>query len=320
MPRRGSMQFWPRVRAKNETPRVRSYQTVAQAKPLGFAGYKAGMTQVSYVDNAKTSLTKGQTIVTAATIIECPPIHVVGARLYKTTFAGTKIVKQINGTYPTDLKNRLPLPKKESTPSFEVPSDQYDEVRLLVSTQPVLTGSPKKTADFFELGIGGKKEEQLAYAQKQLNTTLAVTDVFSPSDLVDVHAVTKGKGTQGPVRRFGVTLRHHKSEKSIRNPGSLGAIEGQGHQMYRVAHAGKMGYHLRTEFNKKILYIDSDVAKVNPVGGIPHYGVVKTQYLLIKGSVAGTKKRLIRFNIATRPNKQLQDKVTVEYISTEAIN
>ena len=68
-PRHGSMQFWPRVRAKNEVPRVRSYAKSDKPELLGFAGYKAGMTQVMAVDGYKNSPTKGMTIAQAATII-----------------------------------------------------------------------------------------------------------------------------------------------------------------------------------------------------------------------------------------------------------
>ena len=52
-PRHGSMQFWPRKRARRMYPRVRSWADCKDAKPLGFAGYKVGMTHVIYVDNKK---------------------------------------------------------------------------------------------------------------------------------------------------------------------------------------------------------------------------------------------------------------------------
>ena len=119
-------------------------------------------------------------------------------------------------------------------------------------------------------------------------------------------AVTRGKGFQGPVKRFGISIRQHKSEKSIRNPGSLGPWCGQGHIMWRVAHAGKMGYHLRTEYNKQILKFITDPKEVFFKGGIINYGNAKNPVILIKGSVAGPKKRLIIFQKASRAKKQPQ--------------
>ena len=50
-PRHGSMQYWPRKRAKRSFPRIRSWGASKENKPLGFAGYKVGMTHVMIVDN-----------------------------------------------------------------------------------------------------------------------------------------------------------------------------------------------------------------------------------------------------------------------------
>ncbi len=322
-PRHGSMQFWPRVRSKNEVPRVRSYAKSDKPQLLGFAGYKAGMTQVMIVDGYKHSPTKGMTIAQAATIIEVPPMTFVGARFYKKTFDGNMAVKQVMmGKLPAELDKLVELPNKDSTATIEsVPADSYDYIRMLVATQPKLCGFGRKTADMFEIELGGEKSAQVEFSKTNLGKTIAVTDLFTPGQLVDTHSVTKGKGFAGPVKRFGVSIRRHKSEKSIRNPASLGPWCGQGHVMYRVAHAGKMGYHLRTEWNKKILMISDDIAKINPAGGLVRYGQVKTTYLLIAGSVAGPKKRLIKMTKATRPNKTLMgDAPTIEFISTDAQN
>ena len=73
-PRKGSMQFWPRKRAKKQTARVRSWASSKEIKPLGFAGYKAGMTHAIVIDNRQKSLTKGEKISTPVTVIECPVI------------------------------------------------------------------------------------------------------------------------------------------------------------------------------------------------------------------------------------------------------
>ncbi|MEA3414152.1 MAG: 50S ribosomal protein L3, partial [Nanoarchaeota archaeon] len=75
-PRHGSMQFWPRVRASRQYAKIRSLPSVNEAKILGFAGYKAGMTHVMAADTGKTSLTKGETIAVPVTVIECPPMKI----------------------------------------------------------------------------------------------------------------------------------------------------------------------------------------------------------------------------------------------------
>ena len=58
-PRRGSIGFSPRVRARSEVPRVRAWPVQKEPKLLGFAGYKAGMTNLIMRDEMPNSLTNG---------------------------------------------------------------------------------------------------------------------------------------------------------------------------------------------------------------------------------------------------------------------
>ena len=74
----------------------------------------------------------------------------------------------------------------------------------------------------------------------------------------------------------------------------------QQHIMYRVAHAGQMGFHTRTAYNKLLLKISSKPEELNPKSGLHKYGLLKTDYILLKGSVPGPKKRLIRLREPTR--------------------
>ncbi len=322
-PRHGSMQFWPRVRASCETARIRAWSNTDSGL-LGFAGYKVGMTQVQFVDPQKQSLTKGQVVSEPVTIIECPPVLVIGVRVYTQSDDSRLVVShQINASkLPLSVRKRLVVSKKEVKQDFDsLDVSKISDVRLLVATQPNLAGFGKKTSDIFELAIGGSVESQLTFAKEKLGQTISITDVFSSGDLVDSHSVSKGKGYQGPVKRFGVSLRQKKSEKTKRGPGSLGPWKGQGHIMYRIAMAGKMGYHLRTDYNKRIELISDDVTKVNAKSGFSHYGLVKTSYMLVRGSVSGPKKRLITLTKAIRPNnKYAIGEIDINYISTESQN
>ncbi|MGM5485281.1 MAG: 50S ribosomal protein L3 [Nanobdellota archaeon] len=312
-PRRGSMQFWPRKRAKSETPRVRHW-TEGQGV-LGFAGFKAGMTHLRYVDNSKTSLTKGQEVITPATIVECPPMKVAAARFYKETENGTKPVGEVSaGKLDKEFEKSYP----KSSKKFDDITD-FDFIRLGVYTQPKYTGIGKKKPDYFEIPVGGGKDEQLKYAKDNLGGEVNIADVFGEGQLIDVHAVTTGKGYQGSVKRFGVKIREHNAEKTKRAAGSLGPWCGQGHIMWRVPGAGKMGYHLRTDYNKWILKIGEKPEEVNPSGGIVNYGFVKSKYVLVKGSIPGPKKRQVAFNAAIRPTKNVpKEAPSIEYISQES--
>ena len=142
-------------------------------------------------------------------------------------------------------------------------------------------------------------------------------DVFAPGQWVDVHAVTKGKGVQGPVRRFGVSLRSHKSEKGTRGPGNLGPWTGN--RSWTVAHAGQTGLHTRTERNKWLLQVSTKPEDINAKGGFLRYGVVKSSYVLLKGSLPGAAKRLIRLSPAALiPDKFSTEQPAIAMVSTRS--
>ena len=305
-PRHGSMQFWPRKRAKKETPRVRSWVKSKEALPLGFSGYKAGMTHIIAIDNRAKSPSKGQEIALPVTVIECPPIKIAEVHLYKQTQYGKKLSKIIHIKSDKELKRRKTVAKKTDEAELDkISPEEYNDIRIAVYTQPKQTGIGKKKPEIYELSLGGSNSEKLNYIKEHLNKEIRVSEIFKPGQLVDTLAVTKGKGFQGPVKRFGVSIRSHKSEKTIRGPGSLGGWKGHAHFMYRNAQAGQTGYHQRIEFNKWILKISDKPEEINPKGGFLRYGNVKSEYMIVKGSVQGPKKRLIRFNVPKRPDKNV---------------
>lgn len=316
-PRRGSMQFWPRKRAKSQVVRIRSWAKVSDAKPLGFAGYKSGMTHIFVTDNRPNSITKGDDIKLPVTVIECPPIKVAGFILYNKDAYGFHAASQILADkLDKDLAKNFPLPKKANKKLEEIKIEDYVDLRLLVYTQPKLTGIGKKKPEFFEMGIGGNLAAKLDYAKNILGKEIKMQDIFKEGQQVDAHAVTRGKGFQGPVKRFGVAIRNHKSEKTKRGPGSVGPWHGL--LNWTVAHAGQMGYHQRVEYNKQILKMGSNPEEINPKGGFLRYGVVKNNYLIIKGSIQGPAKRLIKLTQAIRPNKKMHSEApAIVYISLE---
>jgi len=319
-PRHGSMQVWPRKRAKSMVTRIRHWNPFSGKNigVLGFAGYKAGMTHVIVAEQRTTKKSKGQDLFVPVTIIECPPIKTASIRFYKKTPYGMKIFSEILATnLDKELARSICIPKNVKNKVEDI--KEFDDLRILVYTQPKLTSVPKKKPDLFELALAGSKEDKLKYAQEKLGKEILVSDVFKAGEQVDTHSVTKGKGFQGPVKRFGVGIRSHKSEKTKRGPGSLGAWCGQGHMMYRVAHAGQMGFHTRTEFNKLIIKIDNNPEQIKIKGGIPRYGFVKTTYVLVKGSVGGAKKRLVKMIKPRKTNKTLPSgEPTIRYVSLES--
>lgn len=313
-PRSGSMQFWPRVRSRTNYPRIRNWLASKEPKPLGFAGYKVGMTHLLINDNRQHSLTKGTDIFCPTTIVECPPIKTASIRFYKKDPKHTKLVAEtFANSLDKELERKITIPKNE-----EKGTTDFDFIRLLCYTQPKLTNIGKKKPEIFEIAVGGNKEEQLAYAKERLGKEIDVSEVFKDGQWLDVHSLTKGKGFQGPMKRFGIQLRSHKSEKSRRNPGSLGPWKAQGHVMWRVAHAGKTGHNLRTEYNKLAIKIGNKSSDIKIKGDLLHYGIVNNPYILIKGSIAGHQKSLIRFTEATRLKHDIIEAPEITYTSLES--
>ena len=146
-------------------------------------------------------------------------------------------------------------------------------------------------------------------------------DVFVAGDKIDVQGTSKGKGFQGVIKRWNIRIQYGKAARSSkeRHVGSIGPWT-PNRTMWTVAQAGQMGYHKRTEFNKKILKIgeNTTVSEVNPDGGFINYGLVKNDYVLVKGSLPGPSKRLVILRKAIRPKSTDESAPQINFISTES--
>lgn len=323
-PRHGSMGYSPRKRASSQVPKFSSWpETDDGPRIQGFAGFKAGMTHAFVVDYRKSSTTTGQEVQIPVTIIEVPPMKVAGVRFYKETSEGSKTVSEIWATKLDDsLRKRFPIPKNISKDAWKnVDPNEVDEVRLITYTQPALvSGIPKKVPEIMELHVGGgTSEERIQYAKERLGKSIEITDFTSAGRFIDVAAITKGKGFGGPVKRWGVKLLDHKNSKHRRMAGTIGTFY-PGYTRPTVPQAGQIGYHQRTEHNKRVLKIGEDGEEINPNGGFLHYGNVRNGYVILHGSVPGPPKRLIRMRDAARPTASAVEPGDVElnYVSTQS--
>ncbi len=320
-PRRGSLGFSPRKRASSIVPRIRAWPVIRETKVLGFAGYKAGMTHVVVVDDRKNSPTYGEEIVVPVTAIEAPPLKVMGIRIYKKSKYGLKIAGEVWAENLDErLSRRLNLPKNGGNADDLRNIEGIDEVRLITHTQPyLLTGVPKKVPDVMEQKVGGDADSALDYAISKLGSEIRASEVFDEGIFIDVLSITKGKGFQGPVKRWGVitlNAKHARSSKH-RRVGTLGPWNPH-HVRWTVPQAGQMGYHQRTEFNKRILRVGENGEEITPKGGFPHYGVVRNDYILVSGSVPGPVKRLVRMRFAIRPPAESHEGLNLVYVSTSS--
>jgi large subunit ribosomal protein L3 len=289
---------------------------------VGFAGYKAGMTHLFYVEDSRRVPEYGKEVKAPATVIDTPPMLVVAVRVYEKTHDGLQAVSEAwMANQPRDLHRRIsfatdPRPD-ERLAEIEKDLDRVAEIRVIAATQPREASVSKKAPDLMEIPVsGGSMEERFRYAKGLLGQTVTVQDVFEPGEGIDVVGVTKGKGFQGPVKRWGIRILSRKSRKSKRAVASIGPWVPRG-VMPQVPRAGQMGFHNRTEYNKRIMLMGEDVDRVNPKGGFKNYGFVKGDYLLLKGSVMGSSKRLIKLRKTVRKISYPEEPPQITYLHTE---
>jgi len=322
------MGFSPRSRASDETPRFNSWpDDDGQPAPQGFAGYKAGMTHVTMINDQPESPREGMEETVPVTVVETPPVRVVGLRAYEETPYGTRPLTEVwTDEFHPELDRVLDLPAEPDAEAAEeqlqaaLDSGALADVRAITHTVPSeLDGVPKKRPDVMENRIGGSSLSARVDRGLELlkDGEYAMTDVFRAGEYADVAGVTTGKGTQGPVKRWGVQKRKGKHARQgwRRRIGNLGPWN-PSRVRSTVPQQGQTGYHQRTELNKRLIAIEDDGLTVE--GGLVDYGDVSGPYTLVKGSVPGPKQRIVRLRPAVRPNDQPRLDPEVRYVSTES--
>jgi large subunit ribosomal protein L3 len=307
-PRKGSLQFYPRKRSAKVLPSVnwKPFSSESKQGVLGFIAYKAAMATAIIKDSGEKSMTKNKQIAVPVTILEVPNMKIYSVRFYK----NRSVMHEIIVSNEKELKRKLKSPKEVK--KLESIPNGCDDIRIIAYSLPKQT-SIKKTPDVIELAIGAQGVQAKFELVKSLIGKEISLENFTKSELVDVHGLTKGKGTQGPTKRFGLTLKFHKSEKGVRRPGSLGPWH-PARVTFMAPMAGQLGLFSRTVYNLRILnsgaIIENDI---NPGHGFKNYGKIKSSFLIIKGSVPGPAKRQLLLTAPLRPSKE-QTKKKYEFL------
>jgi large subunit ribosomal protein L3 len=321
------MGFSPRVRASSEVPRISTWpDDDGQPGVQGFAGYKAGMSHVVLINDEPNSPREGMEETVPVTVVETPPMRAVALRAYEDTPYGLRPMTEVwTDEFHEDLERAIDLPEQgdgqEQLIRDAAESGDLGDVRLITHTVPSeVSGIPKKKPDVMETRVGGGSlQDRVDHALDLVGDggEHAAPDVFRAGEFVDVSGVTSGKGTQGPVKRWGVQKRKGKHARQgwRRRIGNLGPWN-PSRVRSTVPQQGQTGYHQRTELNKRVIAIGDE--KVSPNGGFVNYGEVDGPYMLVKGSLPGPDKRLLRFRPAVRPNEQPRLDPEVRYVSTES--
>jgi len=306
-PRRGSLMYYPRIRARRISGRMKTWPKVSGApKLLGFAGYKVGTTHLIMIENKPKSPLFGREVVREVTVVEVPPILVYGFRAYKKSPKGLRVIGQaMIKPLPKYAERTMTISKDyDPTPAqaaIEAKLNDITELRALALTQPHKTGMNKKTPEVLEIKVSGEDiKSAYDYIKGIMGKEIKAKDLFAEGSIVDVTAVTKGKGFAGAVKRFGVKImpNWHKHRKGHRVVGAISPSKP--HMMFTIPRPGKMGFHQRTEYNKLILRISENPVDINVAGGFLHYGLVRGDYVLVNGTLPGPTKRLVRFRYPVR--------------------
>ncbi|MCK5040278.1 MAG: 50S ribosomal protein L3 [Candidatus Aenigmarchaeota archaeon] len=312
-PRSGSLAFRPKVRARRIYGKIKSIKHSSDA--IGeYAGYKVGMTYVNYVCNKKGSPLYDKKVVTPVTLIEVPDLQVVGFRCYTEEETGLTVYKDIlNINKNSILKKKTIISKKDITPKDKdfkdieqkIADNKIVDIKLMVHTMPQETGMTKKKPELFEMFIGGNSvSDKFNFAKEKISKTISIKDFIEEGTMIDASGVTKGKGFAGSIKRWGIHLLAKKSQKVIRKAGNLGPWHPAKTQA-TVPQMGQLGFFNRVINNlcvMKIITKDTDdeiFAKIK-TKPFKKYGMIKSSYIVVKGSVTGPSKRLIRMRKAIK--------------------
>jgi large subunit ribosomal protein L3e len=291
-------------------------------------------------------------VVEAVTVIETPPMIVVGVVGYIATPRGLRTLTTVWAThlseeckrrfyknwYRSKQKAFTKYAKKssESKESIQKELDRIKKyctvVRVIAHTQ-VRKIKLQKKAHIAEIQInGGTIAQKVDFAHNLFEKPVPIEGVFEESSMIDVIGVTKGHGFEGVTKRWGTRKLPRKTHKGLRKVACIGAWH-PARVSFTVPRAGQRGFHHRTEINKKIYRIgkgdnassgstEFDITKktVTPMGGFPHYGQVKSDFVVLKGAVTGPKKRVItlRKSLVPQTKRAALEQIKLKFIDTSS--
>jgi large subunit ribosomal protein L3e len=320
-----------------------------------FIGYKAGCTHVVRdVDKPGSKIHKKE-VVEKVTVLEAPPMIVVGVVGYIETPRGLRTLTTVwAGHLAEEVKRRFyknwyrskrkaftkyaakyAAGTKEKTIDKDLAKiKKYATVvRVLAHTQIRKIKLRQKKAHIMEIQVnGGTVAEKVDFAVSLFEKPVPIDSVFNQNDMLDVIGITRGHGTQGVTSRWGTRKLPRKTHKGLRKVGCIGAWHPP-RVSWAVPRAGQKGYFHRVELNKKVYRIgksgqknsastEADVTEksITPLGGFPHYGVVNEDWIMLKGNVFGPKKRCItlRQSVIPQTKRAALEKISLKFIDTSS--
>ena len=305
-PRRGSLAYIPRGRVGDFFPTVHNWPRIKGSTPtlLGLPAVKVSTIHTITIDDRAKTPNFGKPRFNPTSVLAVPDTAVVGLRLYIRENGAERAVGEVYAkTLPKGVEKKSDVDPEKFIEAWKPKLSGLTRISAVLAITPRDAGISQKQPIVFEVGVGGGDiAAQFDYAAKVMGKPVKFSEVFKAGGYVDVIGVTKGHGYEGPVTRMGIKRKQHKSRKSVRAVGVIGPWHPAA-VMYTVARAGQHGFHQRTESGKRILSISNGKdAPITPKGGFEHFGELKTDYALVRGSVPGTNRRVVVVRYPMRPH------------------
>jgi large subunit ribosomal protein L3e len=320
-----------------------------------FRGYKAGMTHVVRGVDRPGALMHKREVVDAVTILETPPMVVVGVVGYVETPNGLRTLTTVFAEHLSEefkrrcYKNWYKSKKKAFTKyaakyqtdggkDIEHELDRIAKfcsvVRVIAHSQVKKLNLRLKKAHIMEIQINGGADAKakVDFAKSLFEKEITIDSVFSEKENLDVLGVTKGKGFEGVVTRWGVSRLPRKTHRGLRKVACIGSWH-PSRVSTTVPRAGQNGYFHRTEMNKKVYRIgkkgdkascqtaaDLTEKSITPMGGFVHYGEVNEDWIMLKGACVGVKKRplILRKSLMNHTSRKHLETVDLKFIDTSS--
>jgi len=359
-PRHGSLGFLPRKRTTHHRGKIKSFPKDDPSKPChwtAFMAFKAGMTHILRdVDKPGSKLHKKE-VVEAVSILETPPMVVCGFVGYVETPRGLRALTSVwAGHLSEECKRRFYKSwHKSKQKAFTKYHKRYSDaskdggkpmqaevdrakkycqvIRAICHTQVSKAKIGQKKAHVKEIQInGGTVAQKVDFVTNLFEQEVKVSDVIAKDEMIDIIGCSRGRGFDGVVTRWGVTRLVRKSHRGLRKVACIGTWHPTRVQ-FQVPRSGQNGYGHRTEINKKVYRIGAkDDAKSctteqdltekgpTPIGGFIRYGEINEDWVMLKGTVMGSKKRIItlRKSLLPQNSRTALENINLKFIDTSS--
>ena len=198
-PRRGSLAYLPKGRAKSMEARIRTWPEDNSDEPklLAHAGFKAGCVQIVSIDDREKTPNHGKQLVSLGTVIVTPPVLIIGVRGYSKDHNGLRAEFDFYADdLPKHISRLFKLKTKKNPSENPIKSlKNIKEIYAIIAVTPKNAGLEQKKPYVFEVAVkGGSITKQFEFVNELLGKEVKIDQVFDIGAEVDTAAITKGKG------------------------------------------------------------------------------------------------------------------------------